>query len=97
MGLGGGIVAFVVRVVAAQEIAWADIELNPVVSDVQSLAGRWSHSGTSFELRRDGSLHCSASEVRDRPCAGSVRMGGGSSTVRWNFLTLLEPVWTDCP
>jgi hypothetical protein len=84
MGIGGGIVAFVVLVVTAQEIAWANVELNPVVSDVQSLAGRWSHSGTSFEVRRDGSWHCSASEVRDRPCAGPVRTG------RWKFDGALE-------
>ena len=79
MAAGGGIVAVVVLLVAANEIAWARVNLNPVVTDAQSLQGRWSYGVTSFELNADGSWRCLPGNGRDRPCTEAGRRG------RWQF------------
>ena len=86
MAVGAGIVALVVLFVAANESAWAGVNVNPVVTNAQSLQGRWAYGATSFELKADSSWRCLPGAGRDRPCTEAARTG------RWQFHGSLELV-----
>jgi hypothetical protein len=73
--LGLGIVLAFAALIWMQERAWAGLELNPIVSSPDILAGTWRLGDSVVILSPDGAWRCEGGDHEEPPCKGSVHHG----------------------